>query len=117
MEGIKTYAIGNGEITLTEQDAEELRRLLQFEYIESCVKEIISADPDSFHFTSEHNLPQFARRIADMHDDIVDMTGGYCECLEESVYHIGKHVGVVGDYAEDFIAASDQFDMDAFWKG
>ena len=112
-----TYPVGNGEITLTIDEADELRKLLQFDYIEHCITNVIENNPDFFHFTSEHPRHKFARKVAEMYDDMVDMYGVYGEALDESVFHIGKHVGVVGDnYQEDFIAASDTFDMDDFWK-
>ena len=115
MENIKTYAIGSGEITLTETDAEELRRLLQFDYIESCVNRIIDNEPDAFRFTSDHNRPKFARKIADMHDDMVDMYGSYSECLEETVFHVAKYSGVLN---HEYSAPEDGFDInpEEFWK-
>lgn len=113
MDTIRTYPVGNGEITLTAQDAEELRRILQFEYIEQCVKKIVSAAPEAFHFSSERNLPLFARKIAEMHWDMVDIEGGYFECLDETVYHIGTCAGVV---AEGYRSGDGEYDTTEFWK-
>ena len=87
MEDIRTYHVGSGEITLTAQDAEELRRILQFEYIEHCINEVIDADPKYFVFTSEHNRPAFIRKVADRYDDLVDIEVG---ALYEPVLHDTK---------------------------
>jgi len=113
MKDIRTYSIGSGEITLTAQDAEELRRTLQFEYIESCINSIIEQEPQFFCFTSEHNRPLFVRKVAEMHDDLVDMYGCYAECLDETVFHIARHVGVTNaDNAIDDIDG----EFREFWK-
>lgn len=111
MEDIRTYAVGNGEITLSAQDAEELRRLLQFEYIEHVVNEAIDSDPSFFHFTSEHNRSAFVHKFADRYEDIVDITGGHFECLDEDLTYVACRVGVTdADDAVDDDAFSD------FWK-
>lgn len=111
MDTIRTYTVGSGEITLTAQDAEELRRILQFEYIEHCINEVIDADPKYFVFTSEHNRPAFIRKVADRYDDLVDVEGGHFECLDEDVYYVACRVGVVN--ADDAI---DDTEFGGFWK-
>lgn len=111
MEDIRTYAVGNGEITLTAQDAEELRRLLQFEYIEHCINELIDTDPTFFHFTSEHNRPAFVRKVAERYEDIVNMEGGYLECLDEDLTYVARRVGVT-----DADEAIDDTEFSGFWK-
>ena len=111
MDSIKTYSVGSGEITLTAQDAEELRRLLQFEYIEHCVNEAIDADPSFFRFTSEHNRPAFVRKIAERYGDLVDVEGGYFECLDEDITYVASRVGVTN--ADDAI---DDTEFSGFWK-
>ena len=112
MENTVTYPVGSGEITLTLDDAEELRRLLQFDYIEGCIENIIENNPDCFHFTSEHSRSKFARKVAEMHDDMVDMYGCYGECLDETVFHVARRVGVSTDGCEEDTAD----DFSDFWK-
>lgn len=111
MEDIRTYSIGSGEITLTAQDAEELRRILQFEYIEHCIHEVIDADPKFFLFTSEHTRSRFVRKVADRYDDLVDVEGGHFECLDEDVYYVACRVGVT-----DADNAIDDTTFSGFWK-
>ena len=113
MDSIRTYAVGNGEITLTAQDAEELRRILQFEYIEGCIENIIENNPDAFRFTSEHNRSRFVSRVAEMHDDLVDLYGSYGECLDETVFHVGTCAGVV---TEGYRSGDGEYDTTEFWK-
>ena len=40
-DNIKTYAVGNGEITLSDSDAEELRIILQTEHVRSVMASIV----------------------------------------------------------------------------
>lgn len=110
MNDIRTYHVGNGEITLTAQDANELRKILQFEYIEGCIENVIENNPDCFHFTSEHPRSYFVEKVAGMHDDMVDMWGCYGENLDETVFHVARHVGVSDEECDD---ADDYSD---FWK-
>ena len=111
MENIRTYTVGNGEITLTAQDAEELRRLLQFEFVERRINEVIDSDPSFFRFTSEHNRPAFVRKVADRYDDLVDIYGCHGECLDEDVTYVACRVGVTD--ADDAI---DDAEFSEFWK-
>lgn len=111
MDIIKTYPIGNGEITLTAQDADELRRILQFEYIEGCIENIIENNHDYFHFTSEHNRSRFVSKVAERYDDLVNVYGCHGECLDEDVFYVASRVGVTN--ADNAI---DDDDFSGFWK-
>lgn len=91
MDNMKTYAVGNGEITLTAQDAEELRKLLMFDYIEKLITDIVKEDPEYFHFTSEKNRPKFCRELADEYIDYVNVEDGYEETLYESVQNYYRY--------------------------
>ena len=85
MDSIKTYAVGNGEITLSAQDADELRKLLMFDYIENLITDIVKEDPDFFRFNSEKSRPRFCRELTDQYGDYVNVEDGYEETLRESV--------------------------------
>lgn len=111
MDDIRTYTVGSGEITLTAQDAEELRRILQFEYIEGCIENIIENNPDYFVFNSEHNRSRFVSKVAERYDDLVDVCGCHGECLDEDVFYVASRVGVVN--ADDAI---DDAEFSGFWK-
>lgn len=111
MNTIRTYPVGNGEITLSAEDAEELRRILQFEYIEGCIGKIIEDNPDYFVFTSELNRPAFVRKVAERYGDLVDVYGCHGECLEEDVFYVASRVGVTN--ADDAI---DDAEFSGFWK-
>ena len=94
MDTIKTYAVGNGEITLTKQDAEELRIILQNEYIESVINEIIDATPEYFCFPSAKVRARFVNTLVSQHDDMRDILGGYEENMTESIFHLARHMGL-----------------------
>ena len=111
MEDTRTYHVGNGEITLTAEDANELRRILQFEYIEGCIENIIENDPDYFVFNSEHNRSRFVSKVAERYDDLVDVYGCHGECLDEDVYHVARCVGCT-----DADEAEDSNEFRGFWK-
>ena len=111
MDNIRTYAVGNGEITLSAEDANELRRILQYEYIEGCIENVIENDPDYFHFTSEHSRSKFVSKVVERYDDLVDVYGCHGECLDEDVYYVAQRVGCTG--AED---AVDDTEFSGFWK-
>lgn len=113
MEDIRTYSVGNGEITLTAQDADELRKILQFEYIEGCIENIIENNPECFRFTAEHNRSKFVSKVALMHDDMVNMYGCYGECLDETVFHIAKCLGITDRHDGEFIT---EYNVENFWK-
>lgn len=111
MDTIRTYPVGNGEITLTAQDAEELRRILQFEYIEGCIENIIENTPGYFRFTSEHNRSAFVHKVAERYEDLVDVIGCHGECLDEDVFYVACRVGVT-----DADEAIDDAEFSGFWK-
>lgn len=96
MDTIKTYAVGDRTITLTADEAENLRIILQKDYVESVVNEIISAAPDDFHFTSEMNRARFTHIIADAHDDYINLYGCYEEILDEAIYQMAREYGIGG---------------------
>lgn len=97
MDSTKTYAVGNGEITLSARDADELRKLLMFDYIESLITDIVKEDPDYFRFNSEKNSPRFCRELAEGYGDYVNVEDAYEETLRESVEHYYRHYMGVGD--------------------
>ena len=94
MDTIKTYAVGNGEITLTEQDANELRIILQNEYMASVINEIIDATPECFRFPSAKVRRRFVDTLVHQHEDLRDILGGYEENMTESIFHLARHRGL-----------------------
>lgn len=88
-----TYAVGNGEITLTKYDAEELRIILQTEYLRSVVKELIDEHEDCFKFNSPSTKNRFIDEIVEMNDDCINYDSSYyAEMLQENIFNLGnKH--------------------------
>lgn len=96
MDKIRTYPIGSGEITLTEQDAEELRMILQSEHIEFVVNELIDADPDVYRFRDRKHRNRFVSDIVSNSSDIRDIEGCYEEILEDMMLERADELGIRG---------------------
>lgn len=87
MEDIRTYAVGNGEITLTAQDAEELRFILQTDYLAKVIDELIEKDADCFSFRSPASRRHFVDELVRMNDDCVNYDSSYfTEMLSENIF-------------------------------
>lgn len=88
MKNTKTYPVGNGEITLTEQDAEELRILLQTDYLNRIVSELIKDNSSDLYFPSPSTLRHFTDEIVRMNDDLVNYDSSYVtETLTENIFN------------------------------
>ena len=92
---IRTYAIGNGEITLTESDAEELRIILQTEYLARVIDGIIEENIKDFSFHSASARRHFVDEMVRLNDDLVSYDSLYYEeTLEENIYHRAEELGL-----------------------
>lgn len=88
MDNIKTYAIGNGEITLTSHDAEELRIMLQKDYLASVIDELIEQRIDCFKFSGKSARKHFVDELVNLNDDCVNYDSSYFEeMLEENIFN------------------------------
>ena len=86
MNTTKTYAVGNGEITLTAQDAEELRIILQTEYLEKFIRERIKEHSSCFKFTPS-SLRHFVDEMVRINSDWVDYDSSYhTEIMDENLF-------------------------------
>ena len=88
------YPVGNRMIAMTEEEADNLRVLLQTEFIRKRINDIIEKNSDCFHFTSDASRPLFVARLADMHYDLIDIVDCYEENLEEAVFQFARDMGV-----------------------
>lgn len=96
MNNIKTYAVGNGEITLTAQDAEELRIILQTEYLEKFIRERIKENSTCFKFTPA-SLRHFVDDMVRINRDMVDYDSSYyIEMMEENLFDRAEMLGIRG---------------------
>ena len=87
MDSIKTYHIGNGEITLTEQDAEDLRILLQTEYLRKYINEQIDTHIEDFDFHGPRSRRLFVDEILRQNDDLISYDSIYHEeTMMENIY-------------------------------
>lgn len=87
MENIRTYAVGNGEITLSAQDAEELRIMLQTEYLEKFIRERIKENSTCFKFTTT-SLRHFVDDMVRMNSDMIDYDSSYyAEVMDENLFN------------------------------
>lgn len=87
MENIRTYAVGNGEITLSAQDAEELRIMLQTEYLEKFIRERIKENSTCFKFTPT-SLRHFVDDMVRMNSDMIDYDSSYyAEVMDENLFN------------------------------
>ena len=96
MENIQTYAVGNGEITLTDFDAEELRIILQTKYIAYVINELIDSEPNLYKFNSEKQRYRFINEMVSRFTDLRDITGCYEEMLEEAMLERAEELGIRG---------------------
>ena len=96
MDNIKTYAVGNGEITLTAQDAEELRIILQTQYMENVINEIIDAEDGVYNFYSKRARSAFVSNMVGRCSDMRDIEGCYAEMLEDAMLEYADDLGIRG---------------------
>lgn len=88
MSNIKTYPIGSGEITLTAQDAEELRVMLQTEYLERTISELIDEHADCFRFDRKSIRRRLIDDLVRMNNDLINYDSSCIEeNLEENIFH------------------------------
>ena len=87
MDNIKTYAVGNGEITLSAEDAEELRIMLQSEHLERFIRERIKEHHSCFSFTPS-SLRHFVDDMVRMNSDMIDYDSSYyAEVMDENLFN------------------------------
>jgi hypothetical protein len=96
MDNIRTYSVGNGEITLTAQDAEELRILLQSDYMEYVINELIDASPKAYKFYSDKARRAFVNNMVLRRSDMRDIEGCFEEMLEDSMLEYAEDLGIRG---------------------
>lgn len=89
-----TICVGNRTLLLSAQEADDIRRILQLEYVKKCINSVIDDYPECFHFTSEKNRSRFVSELANNYDDMIDIWGCYEENLVESVFHHARETGV-----------------------
>lgn len=96
MNTIRTYAVGNGEITLTEQDAEELRIILQTDHLAKVISELIQNNKDCFSFRSSASLRHFVDELVRMNDDCINYDSSYFkEMLEGNIFDRAKEHNLI----------------------
>jgi hypothetical protein len=97
MDSTKTYAVGNGEITLTKQDAEELRIILQTEYLEKFIRGLIKKNSECFNFTPA-SLRHFVDEMIRINSDWVDYDSSYhMEIMEENIFDRAETLGLLAE--------------------
>lgn len=95
MDSIKTYAVGNGEITLSAHDAEELRIILQTEHLRNVINGIIDENIDCFAFSSQSDRNHFVDELVRMNDDCVNYDSSYYgEMLEENIFNRAEELNI-----------------------
>lgn len=77
MENIKTYPIGSGEITLTDFDAEELRIMLQTEYLREIVIEVVTDHKKDFNHLSPSQLKHLLDDMVSTNLDFINYDSSY----------------------------------------
>lgn len=93
---IKTYPIGSGEITLTAQDAEELRIMLQTEYLERTISELIDENAECFRFDRRSARRHLIDDLVRMNDDLINYDSSCIEeNLEENIFRRADHYKVL----------------------
>ena len=96
MEDIRTYPIGNGEITLTAQDAEELRVMLQTEYLTKVINGIIDEHIDELKFPGPRSRRRFVDELVHLNSDLINYDSIYYEeNLQENMFDTAQDRGLL----------------------
>ena len=95
MDTIRTYAVGNGEITLTSADAEELRRILQTEFLRGIITEILNEHKEEFSTLSRPQFRHLLDKMLRINSDYINYDSTY---FEENIIENALRI------AEDFSA-------------
>lgn len=96
MDTIRTYPVGNGEITLTEHDAEELRVILQTEHYEKAFNELIDQRIDCFKFRSTRERHALVENLLSLyHDDITNVSLAFEETMLENLFLEAERMNLV----------------------
>lgn len=83
----QTYPVGSGEITLSAHDAEELRIMLQTEYLRSVINGLIEENKDDFALNSRSSRRHFVDELVRLNDDLINYDSIYHkETLMENIY-------------------------------
>lgn len=93
---MKTYAIGNGEITLTEQDAEELRIILQTEYLAKFINDIIDKNIDDLKLSGPRSRRHFVDELVRINSDLINYDSIYFEeTMQENIFDQATDFGLL----------------------
>lgn len=96
MDTIRTYPVGNGEITLTAQDAEELRVMLQTEYLAMVFNDIIDEYIDEFKFSSPISRRCFVDELVRINSDLVNYDSTcYEETMRDNLFNTAEDRGLL----------------------
>lgn len=96
MADIRTYPIGNGEITLTAQDAEELRVMLQTEYLTKVINGIIDEHIDELKFPGPRSRRRFVDELVHLNSDLVNYDSIYYEeNMQENMFDTAQDRGLL----------------------
>ena len=96
MDTIKTYPIGNGEITLTAQDAEELRVMLQTEYLTKVINDIIDEHIDELKFPGPRSRRRFVDELVHYNSDLINYDSIYYEeTMQENMFDTAQDRGLL----------------------
>ena len=91
MENIKTYPVGNGEIELTESDADELRILLQFDYLRKITQKIIVEHKNDFNHLTPTQYERLLDEMERINSDFVHYDSSYfAENILENALRIAE---------------------------
>lgn len=96
MDTIRTYAVGNGEITLTAQDAEELRIILQTEHLTKVINNIIDEHIDELKFPGPRSRRRFVEEVVHSERDLISYDSIYYEeNMQENMFNIAEDRGLL----------------------
>lgn len=84
---LKYYACGNREIPMYPEDAEQLRIILQTEYLTRIIGEFIDQHIDEFNFPSDKSRDEFINELVRVNDDLISYDSIYFEeTLQENIF-------------------------------
>lgn len=107
---IKTYAVGNGEITLSASDAEELRIMLQREHVHDFIEKIVENNRQDLNLPGERSKRGLVDWLTDSFDEYVTLNEDYThvtETVEDLMFDRAEGLGFINEEKTETLVPAD----------
>lgn len=86
----KWYKLGNRDIALTPQEAEDLRVLLMEDYIRQFIIDRINRHADELKFKDDDQRNEFIDTLLHMNDDYINFDLYQKETMDENIFMVAE---------------------------